>query len=163
MTVAHPEWRVGWGIDAHRFGADPPVLLAGVEVDLHRGVVATSDGDVVAHAVTDAVLGAAALGDIGTHFPSSDPRWENADSMQMLARVKQMAEAAGWKPSFCDITVIAQSVRVAPHRGAVREALASVLDVRLDQVSVKATTTDSLGWLGRDEGIAATASVSLIR
>lgn len=163
MKPAHPEWRVGWGIDAHRLGAEPPVLLAGVEVDPHRGVTATSDGDVVAHAVIDALLGAAALGDIGEHFPSSDPRWENAHSMTLVARVVKMTEAAGWRPSFCDVTVIAQSVRVSPHRRAVRQALAEVLGLQSDQVSVKATTTDGLGWLGRDEGIAAAASVSVTR
>ncbi|MCE2526925.1 MAG: 2-C-methyl-D-erythritol 2,4-cyclodiphosphate synthase [Actinomycetia bacterium] len=163
MSPPHPEWRVGWGIDAHRLGAEPPVLLAGVEADPHRGVMATSDGDVVAHAVIDALLGAAALGDIGEYFPSSDPRWENADSMSLVARVVEMVEAAGWQPSFCDITVIAQSVQVSPCRGAIRQALAGVLRLQPDQVSVKATTTDGLGWLGRDEGIAATASISVTR
>lgn len=163
MNPPHPDVRVGWGMDAHRLGPQPPVLLAGVAVNNHRGVVATSDGDVVAHAVCDAVLGAAALGDIGAHFPSSDPRWENADSMDLLARVVAMAKRAGWRPSFCDVTVIAQSVRVSPHRRAVRAALACVLSLGVAEISVKGTTTDGMGWLGRDEGVAAAAMVSLVR
>ena len=150
-------------MDAHRFAIQPPVLLAGVEVNRRRGVEATSDGDVVAHAVIDALLGAAALGDIGTHFPSSDPRWEDADSMDLLATAVEKVEAADWRPAFCDVTVIAQTVRISPHRQAMREALGEVLGLPVDQVSVKATTTDGLGWLGRDEGIAAMATVSLTR
>ena len=128
-----------------------------------RGVIATSDGDVVAHAVADALLGAAALGDLGTFFPSSDPRWENADSMELLHRVVRKAEGTGWRPSFCDVTVISESVRVAPRRQAVRAALAEVLGLEIGKVSVKATTTDGLGWLGRDEGLAAVAAVTVVR
>lgn len=161
MNPAHPECRVGWGMDAHRLGDRPPLLLAGVEADRSRGAVATSDGDVVAHAVIDALLGAAALGDIGAHFPSSDPRWEDADSMELLATVVEMVAETDRRPAFCDVTVIAQTVRVAPHRRAMREALAGTLGLGVDRVSVKATTTDGLGWLGRDEGIAAMAAVTL--
>lgn len=150
-------------MDAHRLDDRPPVLLAGVEVDHGRGVEATSDGDVAAHAVIDALLGAAALGDIGTHFPSSDPRWRDADSMGMLAEALRKVRSADWRPAFCDVTVIAQSIRVSPHRPAVRQALAEGLGLEVDQVSVKATTTDGLGWLGRGEGIAATATVTLVR
>ena len=150
-------------MDAHRLGDRPPVLLAGVEVDADRGVEATSDGDVAAHAVIDALLGAAALGDIGVHFPSSDPRWEGADSMGMLPDGDGDGAAGGRRPAFCDVTVIAQTVRVSPHRRAVRDALAGALAVEPDRVSVKATTTDGLGWLGRDEGIAAVAAVTLVR
>jgi len=150
-------------MDAHRFCAGAPVLLAGVAVDRSRGVEATSDGDVVAHALIDALLGAAVLGDIGTHFPSSDPRWQDADSMDLLAMAVRRVRAADLRPAFCDVTVIAQSVRVSPHRQAIREALAKVLGLEVGLVSVKATTTDGLGWLGRDEGIAATAVAGLIR
>ncbi len=150
-------------MDAHRFCAGAPVLLAGVEVDRSRGVEATSDGDVVAHALIDALLGAAVLGDIGTHFPSADPRWQDADSMDLLAMAVRRVRAADLRPAFCDVTVIAQSVRVSPHRQAIREALAKVLGLEVGLVSVKATTTDGLGWLGRDEGIAATAVAGLIR
>ena len=150
-------------MDAHRLGSDPPVLLAGVEVDSVRGVVATSDGDIVAHAVADAVLGSMALGDVGEHFPSNDPRWENADSMALLDRVVRMARAAGGQPGFCDVTVVAESVRVSPHRQAIRESLAEALAIPLDDVSVKATTTDGMGWLGRDQGMAAVAVVGVVR
>ena len=128
-----------------------------------QGVIATSDGDVVAHAVADALLGAAALGDLRRVFPSSDPRWENADSMELLHRVVRKAEGAGWRPSFCDVTVISESVRVAPRRRAVRAALAEALGLEIGEVSVKATTTDGLGWLGRDEGLAAVAAVTVVR
>lgn len=163
MTASRPDWRVGWGIDAHRLGDEPPVVLAGVEVDRRRGVVATSDGDVVAHAVADALLGAAALGDMGAFFPSSDPQWENADSMELLRRVVELAVSAGWRPCFCDVTAISESVRVAPYREELQAALADALGLGSEQVSVKATTTDGMGWLGRDEGVAAVAAVTVVR
>ncbi len=149
--------RVAWGFDAHRFGGDPPVLLGGVVVDPGRGVAATSDGDVLAHAVADALLGAAVLGDLGVHFPSDDPRWVGADSLAMLRTAVAAARAAGVAPVFLDATVVAQTVRVAPHRDAIRRALAGALGLPEGRVSVKATTTDGLGFLGRDEGIAAVA------
>ncbi len=154
---------MGWGLDVHRLGGEPPILLAGVEVDRERGVIATSDGDVVAHAVADALLGASALGDLGTFFPSSDPRWENADSMGLLRRVVEMAASMKWQPSFCDVTAVSESVRVAPYRQDVRAALAGALGLSVGQVSVKATTTDGLGWVGRDRGIAAVAAVTVVR
>ncbi len=163
MKVSHPVWRVGWGMDAHRLGAEPPLLLAGVEMDSRRGAIATSDGDVVSHAVVDALLGAAALGDLGAFFPSSDPQWKNADSVELLRWVVKLVEEASWRTSFCDVTVICQSVRVAPHRQAVRASLAEALGLQIEEVSVKATTTDGLGWLGRDEGIAAMATVTIVR
>ncbi|NNJ48501.1 MAG: 2-C-methyl-D-erythritol 2,4-cyclodiphosphate synthase [Acidimicrobiia bacterium] len=150
--------RVSWGFDAHRLGGDPPVLLAGVVVDSGRGVLATSDGDLVAHAVADALLGAAGLGDLGAHFPSSDPRWEDADSMGLLARVVDMCSQLDIR--YLDVTVIAQEVRVAPHRTAIEEALAAVLGIDAELVSVKATTTDGMGAIGAGEGIAATAVVT---
>lgn len=150
--------RVSWGFDAHRLGGDPPVLLAGVIVDSTRGVMATSDGDLVAHAVADAVLGAAGLGDLGAHFPSSDPRWEGADSMDLLRSVVAMSSHVA--VSFVDVTVIAEDVRVAPHRVAIRENLAAALGIDVGLVSVKATTTDGMGALGAGEGIAVTAVVT---
>lgn len=163
MTESRPDWRVGWGIDAHRLGGEPPVILAGVQVDHRRGVIATSDGDVVAHAVADALLGAVALGDMGAFFPSSDPQWENADSMELLRRVVELAVSADWRPSFCDVTAISESVRVAPYREELQAALADALGLGSEQVSVKATTTDGMGWLGRDEGVAAVAAVTVVR
>jgi 2-C-methyl-D-erythritol 2,4-cyclodiphosphate synthase len=108
--------RVGWGIDAHRFAPDGFVLLGGVIVDESRGVMATSDGDVAAHALTDAVLGAAALGDLGEFYPSSDPRWTDEDSMVILRDALARAAAAGFRPTSADVTVVAQSIRIAPHR-----------------------------------------------
>ena len=151
--------RVGWGFDAHRFGGDGVTLLAGVVADPQRGVEGTSDADVLAHAVADAVLGACALGDLGAHFPSDDPDWVGADSMGILTEVTAMASAAGFTVTSVDATVIAQTVRVAPHRELARQALAAALRIDLDGVSVKATTTDRMGFLGRDEGIAAVAVV----
>ncbi len=151
--------RVGWGFDAHRFGGDPPVVLAGVDVSSTRGVLATSDGDVAAHAVIDALLGAAALGDLGSHFPSSEEEWHGANSMDLLARAARMAADAGVRTESVDLTVIAQAERVAPHREAMRSNLASVLGLEIGAVSVKATTTDGMGFIGAGEGIAAVAVV----
>jgi 2-C-methyl-D-erythritol 2,4-cyclodiphosphate synthase len=151
--------RVGWGLDAHRFAPTGSVLIAGVTVDSARGVEATSDGDVLAHAVADALLGAAGLGDLGSLFPSNDPAWRGADSMELLTDVVARARRAGWTPTSVDATVLLQDVPVAPHRDAIRSALAKVLGLAEADVSVKATTTDGMGFIGRDEGIAAVAVV----
>lgn len=151
--------RVGWGADAHRFATSGGVVLGGVVVDESIGVEATSDGDVVAHAVIDAVLGAAAMGDIGERYPSDDPRWQGADSMVMLTDIVGEANARGFWVSAADVTVIAEQVRVAPHRQRIRHALAAALGVEVGRVSVKATTTDGLGFTGRGEGLAAMAVV----
>jgi len=147
--------RVGFGFDAHRFGGVGPLKLAGVIVAEDRGLEGTSDADVVAHAVADALLGAAARGDLGDHFPSDDPVWEGADSMHLLARVVALVTDAGHAPSSVDLTVIAQSVRIAPHRQGMRSRLAAVLGIGVDAVSVKATSTDRMGSIGADEGMAA--------
>lgn len=149
--------RTGWGYDAHRFAPKGRVVLAGVIAATDRGVEATSDGDVVAHATADALLGAAALGDIGELFPSDDPAWEGADSMALLAEVAGRVKALGLSVASIDVTVVAETIRVAPHRESMRQALADVIGVDLDRVSCKATTTDGLGFIGRDEGIAAVA------
>ncbi len=153
--------RTGLGFDAHRLTDHGQVLLAGVVASTDRGVVATSDGDVVAHATADALLGAAALGDLGELFPSTDPRWTDANSMEMLGTVVRRLDGLAMHPSNLDVTVIVQSVRVAPHRQRMRSNLAAVLRIPLDAVSVKATTTDHLGFLGRDEGVAAMAVATL--
>jgi 2-C-methyl-D-erythritol 2,4-cyclodiphosphate synthase len=153
--------RTGWGFDAHRFTATGRVLVAGVEVASDRGVAATSDGDVVAHAVADALLGAAALGDLGEMFPSADSRFHGADSMALLAEVVGRVASAGFAATAIDVTVLAETVRVAPHREAIRASLAGVLGLPVDDVSCKATTTDGMGFLGRDEGIAAVAVVTI--
>jgi 2-C-methyl-D-erythritol 2,4-cyclodiphosphate synthase len=160
MADAHP--RVGWGFDAHRFGGTGPVLLCGVEVDARHGVEATSDGDVAVHALIDAMLGAAALGDIGSHFGADDPAMRGADSMDLLAQVVRMVEDSGVRPGNVDITIVAESLRIAPHREAMRANVADALGVDIADVSVKATSTDGLGAVGADEGLAAAAVVMLI-
>jgi 2-C-methyl-D-erythritol 2,4-cyclodiphosphate synthase len=155
--------RVGWGFDAHRFGGNGPIILAGVVVDQTRGIEATSDGDVVAHAVGDALLGALALGDIGMHFPSSNPEMDGMDSMELLARVIRIIEDRAHLVGNVDVTVIAQSVRIGPYREEMRDRLAALLRIDRSSVSVKATTTDEMGSIGRDEGIAVAAVVTLYR
>lgn len=153
--------RVGFGLDVHAFAGDGPLVVAGVVVDHTRGVAATSDGDVAVHAIIDALLGAAALGDLGEHFPSDDPRWQGADSMDLLAATLSLLADRGFSCRHVDVTVIAQVVRIGPHREAMRSRLSAALDLPLSGVSVKATTTDHLGFLGDDRGIAATAVVTV--
>ncbi|HKZ25841.1 MAG TPA: 2-C-methyl-D-erythritol 2,4-cyclodiphosphate synthase [Acidimicrobiia bacterium] len=155
--------RVAFGFDAHRLGGSPPLILGGVVVDPSVGVEAWSDGDVVGHAVIDAVLGVAGLGDIGAVFPSGDERWKGADSMAMLAEAVAKAGERGFQVAFADVTVVAEAVRVAPHREQIRTRLAAVLGVDEGRVSVKATTTDGLGFIGRGEGVAAVAVVTAVR
>ena len=151
--------RVGLGFDAHRFGGTPPLILGGVVVDSERGLEATSDGDAAAHAISDGLLGAVGLGDMGTHFPSSDERWLGADSMLMLETVLKLVRANGWWVNNVDLTIIAQNVRIDPHRQAIRLALSDLLET--EAVSVKATTTDTMGFTGRGEGLAALAVVTV--
>ena len=154
---------VGWGYDVHAFGGLGPLLLAGVVIDPDRGLVGTSDADAVAHAVADALLGASSLGDLGMLFPSSDPRWVGADSMKLLAEVVELFADAGFVARHLDVTVVAEKVRVSPHRLEMRENLARSLRIGVERVSVKATTTDGLGFVGRDEGLAAVAVVTAAR
>jgi 2-C-methyl-D-erythritol 2,4-cyclodiphosphate synthase len=135
------------------------LVLGGVIVDHEKGLEATSDGDAAAHAVSDALLGAVGLGDMGTHFPSSDERWRGADSMLMLETVVKLVRASGWWVNNVDVTIIAQNVRIDPHRQAMTIALADVLET--EAVSVKATTTDTMGFTGRGEGLAALAVVTV--
>jgi len=153
--------RVGTGLDVHRFGGSAVLRLGGVIIDDAPGLVGTSDADVVAHAVADALLGAAALGDLGHHFPSSDDRWHGADSMLILGEVVTMVEEAGFVPGNVDITIVAQDVRIAPYAEVISESLASVLSIPCGAVSVKATTTDEVGWIGSGEGIAALAVAAI--
>jgi 2-C-methyl-D-erythritol 2,4-cyclodiphosphate synthase len=156
-----PATRVGWGFDAHPLDGDPPLIIGGVEVSDEVGVSATSDGDVLTHAVTDAVLGACTLADIGEHFPSDDPAMAGARSLDLLGQVATMAVAAGWQVAHVDATVVAQDVRIAPHRRVMRANLAQALGIVDALVSVKATTTDGLGFIGRGEGLAAVAVVTV--
>jgi 2-C-methyl-D-erythritol 2,4-cyclodiphosphate synthase len=137
------------------------LLLGGVVVSDTHGVRATSDGDVLSHAVTDAVLGACVLGDLGDHFPSDDPRFAGADSLSLLREAVGMATAAGFAIAHVDTTVIAEQIRVAPHRQQIRENLADALGVTPDVISVKATSTDGLGFTGTSQGVAAVAVVTV--
>lgn len=156
-------WSVGWGFDAHALSDTPPLVVAGVVVSDSFGVAATSDGDVAAHAAADAVLGAAALGDMGDHFPSDDPRLEGANSLRLLRQAATLARASGFHMAHLDVTVVAQSVRISPHREAMRANLAEAIGAEVDNVSLKATTTDGLGFVGNDQGLAAVATVTAHR
>lgn len=146
-------FRIGVGYDSHTFGADRPLRLAGVPIPHESGLTGHSDGDAVAHAVTDAVLGAAALGDIGALFPDTDPRWRGADSMHMLASACDRARDAGFTVGNVDVTVITQRPKLAPHVTAMRERLAAVLGVPVTAVSVKGKTNEGMDAVGRGEGL----------
>lgn len=160
MTEDKP-MRVGQGIDVHAFGQGDHVILGGVRIAHVKGVVAHSDGDVVIHALCDALLGAMGDGDIGQHFPDSDPRYRGADSRVFLRVVAQRMQAAGLKLVNADVTVLAEAPRVAAHRGAMAANLAADLGVTAQVINIKATTTERLGFIGRGEGLAAMASVLL--
>lgn len=155
--------RIGHGFDVHRFGAGDRLMIGGVALPFDHGFVAHSDGDVLLHAVCDALLGACALGDIGRHFPDTDPAWAGADSRALLRRVMALVRAAGYRVGNLDTTVIAQAPRMAPHIAAMAANLAADLEVDAGAVNVKATTTERLGFTGRGEGIAAEAVVLLFR
>ena len=154
-------FRIGQGFDVHAFGAGDHIVLGGVRIPFDRGFVAHSDGDVLLHAVCDALLGAAALGDIGRHFPDTDDRFRGADSRVLLRESLYRVAEAGWRPVNVDSTIIAQAPKMAPHIPAMRDTLAANLELPLDAVSVKATTTERLGFTGRGEGIAAQTVVLL--
>lgn len=153
--------RIGQGFDVHAFGEGDHVVLGGVRVPHGRGLVAHSDGDVVIHALCDAIFGALALGDIGRHFPPSDERWRDADSRQFLRHAAMLMAQHGYVLGNADITVIGEAPKVGPHAQAMRENLAADMDSVIGRVSVKATTTEKLGFCGRGEGIAAQACVLL--
>jgi 2-C-methyl-D-erythritol 2,4-cyclodiphosphate synthase len=153
--------RIGHGYDVHRFGPGDVLVLGGVHIPHDRGLVAHSDGDVLIHAVCDAVLGALGQGDIGQHFPDTDPANAGIDSRLLLRRVMQLAQQAGWKLGNLDATLVAQAPRMAPHIASMRENLAADMAASVAQVNVKATTTERLGFTGRQEGIAVHAVVLL--
>lgn len=155
--------RFGIGYDAHRFGGPGPVVLCGIDIEHAMGLEGTSDADVATHAVCDAILGAAALGDLGMHFPSSDPTWEGVRSLELAGRCATLAYDRGLEIVNVDVTIVAQHLRIDPHREAMRKALADAIRVAYSQVSVKATTTDGLGWIGAGKGIAAYAGAALRR
>jgi 2-C-methyl-D-erythritol 2,4-cyclodiphosphate synthase len=154
--------RVGSGFDVHAFGPGDFIMLGGVRVAHTHGVLAHSDGDVVLHALTDALLGAAGLGDIGQHFKDTDPRWKGADSKHFVRAVMDMLRARGLRVGNADVTVLAERPKLSPVREDIRRQVAELLQVDSERVNVKATTTEKLGFLGRAEGIAAQAVVLLI-
>jgi 2-C-methyl-D-erythritol 2,4-cyclodiphosphate synthase len=156
------EFRVGTGFDAHALPDGVPLVLGGVRIDHPRGLAGHSDGDVLAHALTDAVLGAAGLEDIGALFPSGDPAFEGADSVELLREAWRRVREAGWELANADVVLIGEEPRLAPHRDAMRAKLADALGVDRERVAVRATTTDRLGFTGRGEGLAAQA-VALLR
>jgi 2-C-methyl-D-erythritol 4-phosphate cytidylyltransferase / 2-C-methyl-D-erythritol 2,4-cyclodiphosphate synthase len=153
--------RTGMGFDVHAFAGEGPVILGGVEVPHSRGLAGHSDADVVLHAITDALLGAAGLGDIGEHFPPSDPQWKGAQSSLFLAHAATLVRGLGAIIDHVDCTIIAEEPKIGPHRPAMRARIAEIAGLSLDQVSVKATTTEGLGFTGRREGIAAQAVASI--
>jgi 2-C-methyl-D-erythritol 4-phosphate cytidylyltransferase/2-C-methyl-D-erythritol 2,4-cyclodiphosphate synthase len=153
--------RTGMGFDVHAFSGEGPIMLGGVEVPHDRGLAGHSDADVVLHAITDALLGAGSLGDIGEHFPPSDPRWKGAESSLFLSHAAELLRARGAIVDHVDCTVIAETPKVGPYRAAIRGKVAEILGLSIDRVSIKATTTEGLGFSGRGEGIAAQAVASI--
>jgi 2-C-methyl-D-erythritol 2,4-cyclodiphosphate synthase len=151
------ELRIGLGVDAHAFQAGVPLVLGGFRIEHPRGLAGHSDGDVIAHALTDALLGGAGLADIGTLFPSADERYRGADSLELLAEAYRQVTAAGYALVNADCVLIGQEPRIAPFRTAMAERMSSALGVGADRVGVRATTTDFLGFTGRGEGLAAQA------
>jgi 2-C-methyl-D-erythritol 2,4-cyclodiphosphate synthase len=156
------EFRIGLGVDAHGFADGVPLVLGGVEIDSPRGLAGHSDGDVIAHALIDALLGAAGLGDIGSLFPPGQPEWEGASSLDLLRRAAARMRDAGWEPVNADCVLIGEEPRIAPVREQMRGRLAEAVGVGAERINVRATTTDKLGFTGRGEGLAAEA-VALVR
>jgi len=154
--------RIGTGFDVHALVPDRALILGGVKVPHPRGLAGHSDADVLLHAIADALLGALALGDLGTHFPDSDPRWKGADSRDLLRHVASLIAGMGWDIGNVDATVIAQAPKLAPFINAMRANVAADLGCGLARVSIKATTTERLGFTGREEGIAAEAIVLIV-
>ena len=156
------ELRIGLGVDAHALEPGVPLVLGGVRIDHAKGLAGHSDGDVVAHALVDALLGAAGLGDIGSLFPSDDERWRDADSLELLADAYERVRAAGYTLVNADCILVGEEPRIGPHREEMRGRLAAALDVELERINVRATTTDGLGFTGRGDGLAA-QSVALLK
>lgn len=153
--------RIGHGYDVHKFGGEGPVVLAGVEIPYEQGFIAHSDGDVAIHALCDAILGALCLADIGNHFPDTDGQYENISSRILLRHVVKLMQEKGYKLGNADITIAAQAPKIAPHLMAMRTVLADDLQADIEQVNVKATTTEKLGFVGRKEGVEVHAVVLL--
>ncbi|MGO2343775.1 2-C-methyl-D-erythritol 2,4-cyclodiphosphate synthase [Vibrio litoralis] len=153
--------RIGHGFDVHKFGGEGPVIIGGVAIPYEQGLIAHSDGDVALHALTDALLGAIAAGDIGKHFPDTDDKWKGADSRALLREVYRFVKQKGYVLGNADVTIIAQAPKMLPFIQSMREAIAADLETDIDNINVKATTTEKLGFTGRKEGIACEA-VALI-
>jgi 2-C-methyl-D-erythritol 2,4-cyclodiphosphate synthase len=158
-----PPFRIGHGYDVHRFGEGDFIVLGGVKIPHHSGFIAHSDGDVLIHALCDALLGAIAAGDIGQHFPDTDQRYKNIDSTVLLEQTNQLLIEAGYAIANIDLTIVAQAPKMSPHIQAMSHALADVLNIEKTQINIKATTTEGLGFCGRQEGIAVHAVVMLYR
>lgn len=162
-TLKWPQFRVGSGFDVHRFAEQRRLVLCGIDVPYEKGLLGHSDADVALHALMDAMLGAAAMGDIGKHFPDTDERFKGADSVKLTEHVVALLQKKGWRVNNADITIIAQQPKLAKYIPAMRSKVASVLQIEEECVNVKATTTEKLGFTGRGEGMAAEAVVSLIK
>jgi len=158
-----PPYRIGHGFDVHRFGEGDFIMLGGVKIPFHHGFIAHSDGDVLIHSLCDALLGSIAAGDIGQHFPDTDDRYQNIDSCILLEQTSQLLQQRSYSVVNADITIIAQSPKMSPHVNAMRQRLAEVLDISISQINVKATTTERLGFTGREEGIAVHCVVMVYR
>ncbi|MGU3810280.1 2-C-methyl-D-erythritol 2,4-cyclodiphosphate synthase [Vibrio diabolicus] len=155
--------RIGHGFDVHKFGGEGPVIIGGVAIPYEQGLVAHSDGDVALHALTDALLGAIAAGDIGRHFPDTDDKWKGANSRELLKDVYRRVKEQGYRLGNADVTIMAQSPKMAPHIDAMCAAIAEDLETDISNINVKATTTERLGFTGRKEGIATEAVVLLFK
>ena len=156
-------FRVGQGFDVHEFAGNRPLIIGGVTIPYEKGLIGHSDADVLLHTVTDAALGAIGEGDIGRHFPDTDPEFKNADSAKLLAYIWNIVEEKGYKLGNVDCTIIAQAPKMAPYITQMRDRIAELLNAEPSQVNVKATTTEKLGFTGRGEGIAAQATILLIQ
>ena len=156
-------FRVGIGYDVHSFAPGRRLVLGGIELPGTQGLAGHSDADVIAHAIGDALLGAAGLGDLGTHFPPSDPQWKDCSSLLLLQRIGALLQQDGWQIVNIDVTFIGEQPRLAPHRQAMQERLAAALEIAPHQVSIKATTNERLGFIGRGEGAAALAVALITR
>ena len=155
--------RIGVGYDVHQFTEDRPLILGGLQVPYHKGLLGHSDADVLIHSIIDAMLGAAGLDDIGAHFPDTDPEWKGADSMKLLAGVKNLINGAGYKVGNIDATIVLQLPKLRPHILKMRKNMADVIGVPVSDISVKATTNEKMGWIGREEGIAVHAVCLLVK
>lgn len=155
--------RIGHGFDVHAFAQGRKLIIGGIDIPHHLGLLGHSDADVLLHAICDALLGAAGLGDIGKHFPDSDPRYKGIDSRELLRHVAGLLRERGWATGNVDATIIAQAPKMAPHIPAMRERIAADLGATVESVNVKATTTEKLGFTGRGEGIAAEAVCLILK